>query len=178
MFGLESKQRTGVAPGVVDLRQTVALRYAYLRWTTLPRLPAQPISPQVRYIRMTSTPHSTTSQSSQTPNDGGKKQPFVMTDEMEAKQQARREAKLAKKAANRAVNGDGETTSGATTPGGSQILRREWKRLPAKERPEEGERSQTFRLLTWNMLAQTLVRELIPTAQSGDFCQCDWFPLL
>jgi hypothetical protein len=113
---------------------------------------------------MTSTPQSTTSQSSQTPNDGAKKQSFVMTDEMAAKQQARREAKLAKKAANRAVNGDGETTSGATTPGGSQILRREWKRLPIKEHVTEGERSQSFRLLTWNMLAQTLVRELTAAA--------------
>lgn len=119
---------------------------------------------QFRYTRMTSTPQSTTSQSSQTPNDGAKKQSFVMTDEMAAKQQARREAKLAKKAANRAVNGDGETTSGATTPGGSQILRREWKRLPTKQRVTEGERSQSFRLLTWNMLAQTLVRELTAAA--------------
>lgn len=74
---------------------------------------------------------------------------------MAAKQQARRDAKLAKKAANRAVNGDGETTSGATTPGGSQILRREWKTLSEGDADGRG----TVRLLTWNMLAQTLVRE-------------------
>lgn len=93
-----------------------------------------------------------------------------MTDDMMAKQQARKEAKLAKKAANRAINGDSETASGATTPGASQILRRDWKQLPAQTKSlVEGENRHTLRLLTWNMLAQTLVREYIVSAEGGHF---------
>lgn len=93
----------------------------------------------------------------------GKNQPFVMTDEMRAKQEARKQAKIAKKAANLAKNGGSETGSGATTPGTSQILRRDWKQLPTKRADDSGEtkRGHTFKLLTWNMLAQTLVRESV-----------------
>ncbi|KAJ9118178.1 hypothetical protein QFC22_004082 [Naganishia vaughanmartiniae] len=75
-----------------------------------------------------------------------------MTDDMRVKQEARKQAKLAKKAANRAVNGESDTASGATTPGISQILKRDWKRLNGTKKGD----AQTFRLLTWNMLAQTL----------------------
>jgi hypothetical protein len=90
-------------------------------------------------------------------DDSSSKQPFVMTEDMRAKQEARKQAKLAKKAANRAVNGESDTASGATTPGGSQILKRDWKYLNGSKKGD----GQTFRLVTWNMLAQTLVRKLL-----------------
>lgn len=92
-----------------------------------------------------------------------KQEPFVMTDEMLAKQEARKKAKDAKKAAKKAVNGGSETASGATTPGTSQILRRDWKYL-SNERTGSlygVVKWRTLRLLTWNMLAQTLVRKSV-----------------
>lgn len=93
----------------------------------------------------------------------GKQQPFVMTDEMRAKQEARKQAKLAKKAANLAKNAGSETGSGTITPGTSQILRRDWKQLPTKraDASEETKSGHILKLLTWNMLAQTLVRESV-----------------
>lgn len=107
---------------------------------------------------MSTSLQATGSASSPKPPDNvSSKPPFVMTEEMKTKQEARRQAKLAKKAANRAVNGESDTASGATTPGGSQILKRNWKYLNDKKKGD----SQTFRLLTWNMLAQTLVRKLL-----------------
>ncbi|KAJ9094328.1 hypothetical protein QFC19_008014 [Naganishia cerealis] len=100
--------------------------------------------------------HSVSSRSS---IDAVSKQPFVMTDDMLAKQEARKKTKLAKKAANRALDGGSHTASGATTPGASRILKRDWKYLNGKKTGDV----KTFRLLTWNMLAQTLVRrELFP----------------
>ncbi|KAJ9099774.1 hypothetical protein QFC21_003772 [Naganishia friedmannii] len=90
---------------------------------------------------------------SKSTEDSTNRQPFVMTDDTRAKQEARKQAKLAKKAANRAVNGESDTASGATTPGVSQILKRDWKYLNGMTKGD----AQTFRLLTWNMLAQTLV---------------------
>jgi RNA exonuclease NGL2 len=102
------------------------------------------------------------------PAPAAKQEPFVMTDEMLAKQEARKQAKQAKKAAKSALNGGSETASGATTPGTSQILRRDWKYLSTKETGSSMEgKGHTLRLLTWNMLAQTLVRKYVTYRQDS-----------
>lgn len=115
-------------------------------------------------------------QSTKIVNPSGSRKPFVLTPEALEKQRLRKEAKLAAaaaKAAGASANGSSSTFAadenalkGLAKDGRRVIITRQWldlhERKPAASSQattsQAIDSSHRFRILSWNMLAQTLVR--------------------